>query len=191
MSTFVIRPGETDFDVQDRLQGALNLPLNAHGAAQLEETIRSLRGVDLDVIYASPTEPALHSARRLADELDVPLKVLDRLTNIDMGLWQGLSRSEIRQKQPRVFRQWEESPDSVCPPQGETCEDVYNRVRRALRKPLRRGTGYALVVSEPLASVVSHILRGERPRLPGPGTALSDSGRVECLEESAHHAGSR
>jgi probable phosphoglycerate mutase len=167
MSRYVIRPGETDFDVQDRLQGALNIPLNERGQAQVEDVVVSLRGSDLDVIYASPTEPALSTARRIAEELDLPLKVLDRLANLDLGLWQGLSRAEIRQKQPRVFKHWEDSPESVCPPQGEDGTELISRVQRALAKLNRRGGSYAIVASEPLATLVTSVLKGEPPRLLG------------------------
>lgn len=185
MSTFVIRPGETEFDEQDRLQGALNLPLSDRGNAQVEDIVEALRGTDLEVIYASPTEPALHTARRLAEELDLPLKVLDRLANLDLGLWQGLSRAEIRQKQPRVYRQWEEAPESVCPPQGELSEDAIERVQRALRKPLRSGRSYAVVVSEPLATLVSCILRGRLPRLPKGGGQPQPVSRIERVDQEA------
>ena len=47
----VIRPGETDFDQQSRIQGALGLPLTTAGQLQVEETIgrsgRNLAGPDL------------------------------------------------------------------------------------------------------------------------------------------------
>ncbi|HWL07552.1 MAG TPA: histidine phosphatase family protein, partial [Planctomicrobium sp.] len=124
MSRFVIRPGETDFDVQDRIQGDLNLPMTHRGECQVAEIIEALRGRQLDFIYSSPNEPALSAAQHVARALDVPLKVLDQLGNVNLGLWQGLSRSEIRQKQPRLFRQWEEEPESVCAPQGETSEEA-------------------------------------------------------------------
>jgi probable phosphoglycerate mutase len=185
MSRYVVRPGETDYDVQDRLQGALNIPLNERGQAQVEDMVAALRGSELDVIYASPTEPALSTARRLAEELNLPLKVLDRLANLDLGLWQGLSRAEIRQKQPRVFRHWEDSPESVCPPQGEDCAEVISRVQRALAKLNRRGGSYAIVASEPLATLVTSVLKGEPPRLLGAGR-----GQGCCRIETIDPAGS-
>jgi probable phosphoglycerate mutase len=179
MSKLVIRPGETDFDVQDRVQGALNLPLNDRGNSQVDDIVAALRGRELDVIYASPTEPALSTARRIAEELDLPLKVLDRLANLDLGLWQGLCRKEIRQRQPKVFRQWEEAPASVCPPQGESSEDAISRVRRALQRPLRRNESCAVVACEPLATLVSSLLRGETPRVAGPGDAAERAALIE------------
>jgi len=181
MSTYVIRPGDTDYDHQDRVQGSLDLPLNARGSAQVDLMADELRAVELDVIYASPTEPALTTARRLGEELDVPVKVLDRMQNLDMGLWQGLSYGEIRQKQPRVYRQWEDAPESVCPPLGEPLAEAHERVARALRKPLRRGGTYAVIASEPLATLVGSVLRGERPQLSCPHAYFDHHSRIERI----------
>ncbi|WP_437201208.1 histidine phosphatase family protein [Planctomicrobium sp. SH664] len=181
MSIFVIRPGETDFDLQDRVQGTLNLPLNAQGTAQVERMVEELRDCEIDTIYASPTEPALSSAQLLGEELEIPVKVLDQLGNLDLGLWQGLSFAEIRQKQPRVYRQWEDAPESVCPPLGETLDEAHTRVARALKKPMRRGGDYAVVASEPLATLVASVLKGERPQLCCPQGLSVPHSRIERL----------
>ncbi|WP_437187752.1 histidine phosphatase family protein [Planctomicrobium sp. SH668] len=160
MSQFVVRPGATDFDVQDRIQGALDLPLNACGLAQVEELVEKLRNERLDVIYTSPSEPSLSSAQMLGKGLGVVVKVLDGLANVDLGLWQGLARNEIRHKQPRVFRQWEEAPESVCPPCGEPPEELIARIEKSLRKPVRKGGSFAIVASDPVAGLVLRALRG-------------------------------
>ncbi len=182
MSRFVIRPGETDFDVQDRIQGDLNLPMTHRGECQVAEIIETLQGRQLDTIYCSPSEPALSAATKVAKALDVPLKVLDRLGNVNLGLWQGLSRSEIRQKQPRLFRQWEEEPESICAPQGETCEEASERVQRALRKVIRKNGSFAVVASEPLATLIVSVLKGDSPRLCGPAKMAASRSQMDCLE---------
>lgn len=165
MAIFLIRPGETDYDLQNRLQGTLNLPLTPRGVTQVDELIPEVRSAGITRIYSGPNEPALSSARRIAEVLDVPLKILDELANVDLGLWQGLCISEIRNKQPRVFRQWEECPASVCPPQGESGDCARERVCAALRKPLKKGGNFAIVASEPLASLIECQISGEAPDL--------------------------
>lgn len=159
MARFVIRPGETSYDPEHRVQGTLDLPLSAHGRDQLDEIVQRLAGQDVEMIYSSPTEPALSTAEYLADVLDVPCRELEQLANVHMGLWQGLTWEEIRKKQPRVFRRWEDAPESVCPPQGETCSEAYERVFRALLRPMKRIDNFAVVAPEPLASIVSCVLR--------------------------------
>ena len=35
------------------------------------------------------------------------------------GLWQGMIIDEVKRKQPKVYKQWQEHPENVCPPEGE------------------------------------------------------------------------
>jgi broad specificity phosphatase PhoE len=168
MSQIVIRPGETDFDVQHRIQGALNLPLNERGRDQINEIVGLLRGHELDVIYTSPSEPALSTALAVGEILDTPVQTLDGLCNVHLGLWQGMLIDEFKRKYPRIFKQWEDQPEAVCAPEGESCEDVFSRVSRVLRKPMKRDQSFAIVASEPVATMIAAVLRGGEAKLCGP-----------------------
>lgn len=168
MSYVLIRSGETDFDVEARLQGTIDLPLTIQGRTEVDAAAEELRSVPLEVIYCCPGEPAFSTARVIGRALDVPVKPLRELDNMHFGLWQGMPVEEIRRKQPKVFRQWQEDPTSVCPPEGETFADVQSRVVEGLRKPLKKGTSFAIVAPEPLATLISCVLKGEEPRLAGP-----------------------
>ncbi len=182
MAIFLIRPGETDYDVQNRLQGAINLPLTERGVSQVDDMVKDVRSSEIKRIYSSPTEPALSTAKRIANRLNLPLKVLDSLTNVDLGLWQGLCVNEIRSKQPRVFKQWKESPDSVCPPQGENCEEVCERVANALKKTLKRKKSFAIVASEPLASIIECYLQGKETDLSNSFATDGQTAKCQQLE---------
>jgi len=67
---------------------------------------------------------------------------------------------EVKQKQPRVYRQWQEQPESVCPPQGETIDHARERVAAGMAKLLKKHKDgvVGLVVPEPLASLVREYL---------------------------------
>lgn len=179
MSHFVIRPGETEFDAQQRISGRLSLRLTDAGLRQVGDILNRMQGVELDVIYTAGTEPALSTATALADALDTDVKVLEGLVNMDLGLWQGLLLDEIRAKQPRVFKLWQEAPELICPPQGETADEAYARVAATLKKPLRRGRPFAVVCPEPLATIVSCVIRGCEHRIPGPLSGCHLINRIE------------
>jgi len=164
----LIRPGCTDFDEQNRIQGSLDLPLNARGQEQLRTILDSLSDVPLDLIYASPCEPARSTAAAVAAELGIPVKEIDQLRNLNHGLWQGLQIDDIRRKFPKVFKQWQESPETICPPQGETILDAAERIRKGLAKPLKRRKTIGIVASEPLATLIRCVVCGESPKLPDP-----------------------
>lgn len=152
----LIRPGSTDYHQQKLIQGTLDVPLNAEGNAEIKRLIEELRPLELDAVYVSESEPALQTAEALAETLDVKCRKLDQLRNLDHGLWQGMAIDEIRQKQPKVYRQWQDAPECVCPPHGETLDAADDRVQLAMAKVLKRHKGgvVGLVVPEPLASLV-------------------------------------
>jgi probable phosphoglycerate mutase len=176
----LIRSGETDFDVEGRVQGTIDLPLTSRGREEVDAAAEELRSTAIEVIYCSPAEPAFSTARVIGRALGVPVKPMAELDNMHFGLWQGMQLDEIRRKQPRVYRQWQESPSSVCPPEGETIEDVEQRVSAALKKPLRRGTPFAVVASEPVATLIGCVLRGDEPRLGQPCERAN--GLIEVIE---------
>jgi len=161
MSTVVlVRPGCTDFDEQNRIQGCLDIPLNKRGEEQVRKVVEELRSVSLDWIYTSPCEPALSSATAIGAELGIAVKELEGLRNLDQGLWQGLQVEDIRRKHPKVFKQWQESPETICPPEGEMVSEALERIRKSLEKPLRKDVSFAVVAPEPLATLIGYFVRG-------------------------------
>ncbi|HWB08968.1 MAG TPA: histidine phosphatase family protein [Pirellulales bacterium] len=152
----LIRPGATEYVQQGRIQGALEVPLNEEGANEAVRISNELAGKGLEVIYSSDCEHALQTAQAISAALGARLKQLEGLRNLDHGLWQGMLVEEVKRKQPKVYRQWQDQPESICPPGGEMLSDAQERVRSVLAKLLKKqktGT-VGLVVPEPLASLV-------------------------------------
>jgi broad specificity phosphatase PhoE len=156
----LIRPGSTDYDRQGRIQGTLDVPLNEQGSAEVERAVVELRSVRLSAVYAPNSQPAMQTAEAIAEDQGLKVKKLDRMQNLDHGLWQGMRIDEVRRKQPKVYRQWQDKPEVVCPPEGEMLADAEDRVKTAIGKLVKRHKDgvIGLVVSEPLASVVRHLV---------------------------------
>ena len=128
---FLIRPGSTDFDQQRRIKGTLDIPLNDIGKQQAVQSAEALSNTDIEIVYSAPCQSAWQTAEMLADRLDVKLKRLDTLHNLDHGLWHGMLIEDVKQRQPKVYRMWQEQPETVCPPEGETVAAARLRVQRA------------------------------------------------------------
>jgi broad specificity phosphatase PhoE len=163
----LIRPGATVYDEQNRVQGVLDVPLSDRGRAEvalLAETLPdALQGMTLLALYCGPGESVVRTAEAAGRALGLRPKRLDDLRNLDQGLWQGLQFDEIKRRNTRVFRQWVDDPLTVCPPLGETVESAVERVKAALKPLIKRHQDEAigLVVGEPLAQIVSSLLRGD------------------------------
>jgi broad specificity phosphatase PhoE len=152
----VIRAGSTEFDEQGRIKGTLDIPLSEAGVSQVGRLIGELQKTQIDHIYTSPLLSARQTAEALAADRRLKIKSLDELQNLDHGLWHGKLIDEVRVSQPRVFRQLQEHPETVCPPQGEPVGAAVERVKELVSRLLRkhRSGTVAIVVPEPIASFV-------------------------------------
>jgi probable phosphoglycerate mutase len=158
----LIRSGITEYDQQGRLQGTLNIPLCEDGRQDVEKLVDQLRGQKITAIYSSPTQSAEQTADVLGQALDLKVKTIDKLENLDFGLWQGMLVADVKAKQPKVYRQWQEQPENVCPPQGETLSSAKQRVSEALAKLIKKQKAdelFAVVAPEPLASIIRNVIR--------------------------------
>ncbi len=156
----LIRPGSTDYDVQGRIQGSLDIPLAEQGLAEAAAVAEQLRGQGIEVIYTPVAQPPLETADLIAKALGIKRKKIERLQNLHMGLWEGMLVEDVRHKQPKVYRQWQEQPENVCPPEGEMLGEADERVRTALVKLLRRHKEgvIGLVLPEPLRSLARRFI---------------------------------
>jgi probable phosphoglycerate mutase len=169
----LIRSGATDFDEQGRIKGTLDIPLSFEGTAQIVQLVKELADTPIDHLYASPCRCAMQSADVIAQARKLKVRKLLELQNLDHGLWHGKLIDEVKHSQPKVYRQLQERPETVCPPEGEPVGAALDRVRSALSKLLKKhktGT-IALVVPEPISSIVRSILAQ---------CGLGDLWKVEC-----------
>lgn len=191
LNIILIRPGSTDFDDQGRITGTLDVPLNDCGADQVARTISELADHQIQAIYTSPCQACQQTAAALGEELDLKCKPLDGLKNLDHGLWHGKMIVEVKQKQPKVYRQWQEHPETVCPPEGESLTSARERGKAVLAKLSKKHKDgvIAVVVSEPFASLFRSLLNHAE---------LGDLWKAECqcggweqFEVQASDVGSR
>lgn len=165
LTILLIRAGRTEFDCQGRIQGTLDVPLSDEGRREANAAAEELleKSASVTALYAGPCLSAQQTAEIVGEKLGLHHKTLAKLHNLDQGLWQGLLFDEVKSKQPKVYRQWLERPETVCPPEGETLTAAADRLKQALAKLTKKHkTGaIALVLAPPLAGVLRSILREE------------------------------
>ena len=137
MPTIVfLRHGETDWNVEGRLQGQQDVPLNANGRAQARRNGETLRGAVEGVaafdFVASPLGRARETMEiaRAAMGLDPKAYRVDhRLREVTFGRWEGFTTAEIRAREPSELAAREADKWGVAPPGGESYERLATRVR--------------------------------------------------------------
>ena len=123
----VIQPGSTDFDEQGRIKGSLDLPLSLNGAGQVARVAEQLAQEPIEAIYASPSQSAMQTAQSIAENHKLRVRRVQKLKNLDHGLWHGKLIDDVKLNQPRIYRQGLENPEAFCPPEGESVAAVRQR----------------------------------------------------------------
>lgn len=123
---FLVRHGETDWNVNRRFQGSSDQPLNATGEVQARQLAYSLREHAFDHIFASDLSRVMHTARiALPDDLSITPE--PRLREISFGKFEGLTWDEIQATYPDEFTLWQQDRRQN-PHGGETLDMVVARV---------------------------------------------------------------
>lgn len=102
----LIRHGETTWNVEKRLQGHTDIPLNSRGEAQALQMAQAIKSTKLkfDVLYTSDLKRAFDTANALVQLLDMQAQVDSALRERHFGALQGLSIEEAPQLKPDIWR---------------------------------------------------------------------------------------
>ena len=162
-SLIVIRAGATDFELQGRIRGVVDIPLCPMGVTEAEHAASLLSDWPAVALVSSEERCAVETAGIIGRSMGLKPRIVEDLHNLDQGLWQGLLVEDIRRRQPRLYRQWQDNPWAVAPPEGELLEEACERVEGVLEKLLRRYVDgrVVIVVPEPLDRIVCWLVAGE------------------------------
>ena len=94
MNLYVVRHGETIWNVEKRVQGITDIPLTEKGRKEAEELQELISTLDIDVVIASPLERARETAEILIDS-KLPINTDDRIKERDWGMNEGALISEV------------------------------------------------------------------------------------------------
>ena len=163
MKLYIIRHGQTDWNVQGRIQGRQDIPLNAAGRSQAQMLAKGMEKRPVTAIYSSPQLRAMETAMALAGNQGVEVIPLPELVEIGYGDWEGRTASDILTKERKLYEEWWQHPATVAPPGGETLNQVDSRCKAAWDYIRSHMTGDTAVVAHggTLAHFIMHILEGQ------------------------------
>ncbi|HXG77622.1 MAG TPA: histidine phosphatase family protein [Gaiellaceae bacterium] len=102
----LVRHGETDWNRERRFQGHADVGLNARGRAAARALARAFAGDHVTALVASPLRRALETALVLGAGLGLEPVADERLQEIDVGSWQGLTREEVQARDAAAYGRW-------------------------------------------------------------------------------------
>jgi probable phosphoglycerate mutase len=164
-SILLAAAGATSWDEQQRLQGSRSLPLSDQGRAEMQALVRQITDLPVRAVYTGNSRHCLESARILARDARCRVRCVDELTEVNHGLWEGLSFREVERRYPSSYRAWLREPQAVQPPDGETLPEAHSRVGRAVQRITRRHPDQLVAIVAPrlLRAIIQCCLRGRGP----------------------------
>jgi alpha-ribazole phosphatase len=140
MKLFLVRHGQTDWNLAQRFQGQSGIPLNETGRQQAVALADRLAGERFDVIYSSDLQRA-HETANIIAKGKFEVKTDARLREVDFGDWQGLTYNAIKETHPDALTAWENNAYRNAPPNGETLGELTARVQSMLNDLLENCKG--------------------------------------------------
>jgi probable phosphoglycerate mutase len=139
-----IRHGETAWNAERRLQGHLDIPLNAEGERQAAALGQALAGETLDAVISSDLRRAVETARAVAAPRAMPVLIDKGLRERCFGAFEGLLYDEIALRFPHDHASWKARDPDARYPQGvhvaETLNEFFARVRGTIDRLVRHGS---------------------------------------------------
>lgn len=132
---YLTRHGETEWNIERRMQGRLDSSLTALGKAQAERLGERLKDTPLNLIITSPSGRAVRTAELIRGDRAIPILTNGNLQEIDLGEWEGHLDSEIGLNYPEAHRNFWQFPHLYKPTGGgETFAEVRDRVSREIER---------------------------------------------------------
>ncbi len=142
----LIRHGETDWNLQGRFQGQIDVPLNALGLRQAACMAERLAQERIDVFYCSDLLRTRQTAEPAALRLALPAAPDAGLREQHFGILEGLSFDEVRARHPQQFAEWQRHDPDYALPGGESVRSFHARVVGAVRSLAEIHAGQTLAV---------------------------------------------
>lgn len=149
MKLYLVRHGETDWNLENKIQGQTDIPLNDNGRKQARELAdkvsRELGGIRK--IYSSRQKRAQETAQIIGSKLSVFPIVYQGLEEICLGEWEGYTWKQVKEVFAEEYQIWHQNRRYQVPPKGESYQQLLDRLLPALDDIIRKEGQDILVVT--------------------------------------------
>lgn len=143
----LVRHGQTDWNVERRIQGQTESKLTPAGEEQAREVARQLQDVDLDYAFSSSSRRARDTARYILEHHEgVKLELRDDLREIFLGEWEGQLYADVAQSHPESHSHFWEDPSQFSLDGAESFHDLQKRAVSAVNAIIREHEGETLLI---------------------------------------------
>lgn len=130
---YIMRHGQTDWNLKHKLQGKTNIPLNELGRQKSIEAGIESKDINFDICYCSPLDRAQETARLFLGGRNVPIVTDNRLEEMGFGIYEG--EEEVFGKPECPVREFFFNPAEYVAVNGaESIDDLFARTEEFLEE---------------------------------------------------------
>jgi len=194
---WLVRHGQTDWNLAGIYQGQSDIPLNETGIQQASDLAQKLKGKHFDAIYSSDLKRARKTAEIIAQQVGAPIFTDPRLREIRQGVWEGMSIEEVKKIYAPDFSR---DPEFINTPRAEGAESLAEVITRMVAAANdihdRHNGSRVLLASHGLAVAVLYLTANHAPyhniyhHIPDNGQPLviNVDSRIDLPDFSQYHS---
>ncbi|TKB12360.1 histidine phosphatase family protein [Desulforhopalus sp. IMCC35007] len=144
---YLIRHGEIAATSPRRFIGQTNLPLTVKGREQVTLLGKYLSTCGVENIVCSPLLRCQESGQIIAGASGLSIETEDNLSEINLGVWEGLTVDEVKKRYPGAYEQRGEDLAGYRPTDGESFHDLLERVWPAFLQIVEASSSTTAVIA--------------------------------------------
>ncbi len=159
MKIYLVRHGKTDWNVENRIMGSNDIPLNETGIQEITKAAHFLKGKGIKKIFSSPVNRCVESAQIIANTLRCDIETDNGLRETEFGDWVGKIYDDLKKEVD--FRAYYEFPYDKVIPNGESFSEFYDRVIDSFIKISEENTQDLIIAThaDPIKTIILHTLK--------------------------------
>lgn len=118
----IVRHGQSTYNTERRIQGRSDAStLTQKGYEDALKVGAALSHLTFAAVYTSPLQRAKKTAELIVGSTTSAIQPTDKLSEIDLPLWEGMLLQDVRDKFAEDYRRWQQQPDELLmmlPPEG-------------------------------------------------------------------------
>ncbi|MFW6272236.1 MAG: histidine phosphatase family protein [bacterium] len=186
MNIYLVRHGETDWNVEKRIQGQSDVSLNHNGLYQAMNSVKYFDQLKFDKVYTSSLSRAIQTAEIITRGKYNLIKC-PNLNERHFGDWQKRLWSEVHEENPNLNKIWKKEGLLYKPKNGESLQELYVRSVKKFEDILQFDKSFKniLIVAHggPLKAIIGSI-KGTDPNDIHNGQGLSNCSITKVIFEN-------
>jgi probable phosphoglycerate mutase len=139
LTLYFVRHGETQYNVEKRMQGFSDSPLTEKGIAQAKAVGRGLAEIEFKAAYASESQRVIDTAKYALGDRSIPLTTDARLKEMSFGALESLTFAEISAKDGKIMEALFSVNDlNLSAPDGESFLQLFSRTKGIVDEIIKR-----------------------------------------------------